>query len=384
METFPPDVKECMFPCVGPRPEPDPEELCAFTDLHGSLRVLLSFQIKDGRLVGPELQPLIENFLHTFSLANAGIRIHLKFKFNQQTIQQEFRVKIKSKVAHAAPPSLLLDITSCTHPPVCVRKGGWCQGGHPVLGARLPLSIPPDVMGRGLYGELSVQLVTLLNPCVKHPSNVPVSGPSAFFQNLPANLDYQEMGLQGLHCSSFTDLVHSGGIVYKIKQENDEEPQQESSLVPMQQNLLIFLLLQHSDSFISQLSDIMATDALIELHLEDILSNNRRAVTAALQTELKNTLKAQNHRNKDQEKLRSAADVILSSSIGIVSCSSNMNFRNACLNSMKVSDTHELSPSLRDSLRTVTSWKFAPKGRCYSSQMEEHPERDNEPTRTEI
>lgn len=62
---------------------------------------------------------------------------------------------------------------SVLSPPVFVRKGDWCQGGHPVLGARLPLSIPPDVMGRGLYGELSVQLVTLLSPCVRQYPNLP-------------------------------------------------------------------------------------------------------------------------------------------------------------------------------------------------------------------
>lgn len=39
---------------------------------------------------------------------------------------------------------------------------------------------------------------------------------------------------------------------------------------------------------------------------------------------------------KDQEKLLSAAEVIISSSVSIVSCSSNLQFRNACLNSMKV------------------------------------------------
>lgn len=39
---------------------------------------------------------------------------------------------------------------------------------------------------------------------------------------------------------------------------------------------------------------------------------------------------------KDQEKLCSASEVILSSSLKIVSCSSNLQFRNACLNSMKV------------------------------------------------
>ncbi|XP_044061153.1 DUF4554 domain-containing protein isoform X3 [Siniperca chuatsi] len=341
------DLKESMFPCLWPCPQPDPEELCAFTDLYGSLRLLLSFQMKDARLFSPEWCARIEAFLHTFSLANARIKIHLKFKFSQQTFQREFRGKIKSKVPWADQPYLTLDVTSSIQPPECVKKGSWCQGGHPVLGGRLPLSIPPEAMDQGLFGELSIQPVTLLSPCVLQypnlatqlthiqvfvysPSNVPVTGPSNFFQNLPAHLDCQELGLQGLHCSSFK-----------------------------------------------------ATEALIEHHLEDILNNNRQAVTTALQTELKNTMKAQNHRKKDQEKLRLAAEVILSSSISIVSCSSNMDFRNACLNSMKVCDTHDLSASLRESLRRVTSWKFIPRERCYSAQMKDHPESD-EPTRTEI
>lgn len=43
---------------------------------------------------------------------------------------------------------------------------------------------------------------------------------------------------------------------------------------------------------------ILVTDALIERHLEDILINNRRAVTGVLQTELSNTLKAQDRRKR--------------------------------------------------------------------------------------
>lgn len=39
------DLKESMFPCARLCPEPDPEELCAFTDLYGSPRFLLSFQV---------------------------------------------------------------------------------------------------------------------------------------------------------------------------------------------------------------------------------------------------------------------------------------------------------------------------------------------------
>lgn len=42
----------------------------------------------------------------------------------------------------------------------------------------------------------------------------------------------------------------------------------------------------------------LATHALIEHHLEDILNHNRQAVTTALQSELKKAMRAQNHRKK--------------------------------------------------------------------------------------
>ncbi|KAK1904372.1 Type 2 DNA topoisomerase 6 subunit B-like [Dissostichus eleginoides] len=204
-----------------------------------------------------------------------------------------------------------------------------------------------------ILGSYNIFRPSPLTPCgvafqpsakvlVYGPSNVPLTGPSIFFQNLPANLDCQDLGLCGIHCSSVKD---SDGIVYT-----------------------------HGDPFASELSDMMATEVLIQRHLEDILNNNRQAVTRALQTELKDALKAQKLRKQSQQRMRSAAKVILSSSISIVSSSSNMNFRNACLNSMKVRDTHDLSASLHESLRRVTSWKFAPRCRCPSAQVEEESE----------
>lgn len=53
------------------------------------------------------------------------------------------------------------------------------------------------------------------------------------------------------------DLVHRGGILYTVEQENTEDPAQESSLPLMQQSLLLYLFLQHSDPFAYQLSDMM-------------------------------------------------------------------------------------------------------------------------------
>ncbi|KAM4585709.1 LOW QUALITY PROTEIN: type 2 DNA topoisomerase 6 subunit B-like [Fundulus diaphanus] len=485
MRALQPDLKKVLFPGVWSCPEPDPEELSAFTDLYGSLQFLWTFQIKDAGLSWSTCQAHIRAFLQTFSLTNAGIRIHLKSKIHAQKSQHEFRVLLRRKVTLAVQPPLMLDLTCSaqsvalvhysvlfcfmTHirwlslnsvkrsvegtasragggevtavyeqgfsllhsAPRCGQTGSWCQGGHPVVGERLPLSIPPAAMDQGLLGELSVQLVTLLSPCVLQypnlptelsrmqisfflgggcdklissltisfrdlpylrsvsppfkpnvlvysPSNIPVPAPSGFLRTLPAALDYPQLGLGRIHCpsskASHDDLVPSGGVVYAVEQENWDDPEQESSRLPVQQSLLVFLFLQHSDPFTSELTDIMVGESLLERHLEDILSNNRRAVTSALQAELFNTTKASKQRKKKQEKLQAAAEVILSSTISIVSSSSSMDFRHACLTRMKVHDTHELSASLRESLWRVTSWKFVPKVRCYPAQVEDQAE----------
>lgn len=53
-----------------------------------------------------------------------------------------------------------------------------------------------------------------------------------------------------------------------------------------------------SASISNDCDHLPATEMLIEHHLEDVLNNNRQAVTTALQTELRNTLKAKSHRKK--------------------------------------------------------------------------------------
>ncbi|XP_024139342.1 DUF4554 domain-containing protein isoform X2 [Oryzias melastigma] len=393
------DLKDSMFAGVSPSLHPDPEDLIPFSDLYGSLRFLLSFQMKDVR--PSDWLSDVEAVLRAFCLANAGIKIHLKLKFAQQTFERDFRAKIKAKVSGVDHPSLLLDV-SCPaekrwflpKPHGSVKKASWCQGGHPVDGGRLPLSIPPQAMDGGLLGDLCVRLVTLLHPCVLqypnlptelksievlvyNPCNIPVSGSTGFFQTLPSSLDCQHLGLHGLQCPAHKG--HRVGAVYTTEQWDDEE--QEPNHLPVQQNLLVFLLFQHRDPFCSHLSDFI--DMLIEHHLEEILNSNKPAVTAAIRTEIGNTMKTQNRRKKQQEKLNSAAEVILGSTLSIVSCSSNMDFRNACFNLMKVTDSHALSSRLSESLRGVMSWRFLPVSRCYSTQMEENLLR-NESTKSEI
>ncbi|XP_054890413.1 DUF4554 domain-containing protein [Poeciliopsis prolifica] len=323
MHTLQAALKKVLLPDVWPCPEPDPEELSAFTDLFGSLKFLLNFQMKNPGYYSSKWQAHVKAFLQTFGLTNAGIRIQLKFKIYGQKSQHDFSAFLTSKVALSVRPPLILDVT-CSAQPWWDQRGSWCQKGHPVVGERFPLAIPPKAMDQGLFGELSVQIVTLLSPCVLQypnlptelsrmqisfclvlvfsPSNIPVSAPSGFFQTLPVALDYQHLGLDRMHCCSFKaspdDPAHSDGVVFTVEQGNWDDPVQEPSHLPVQQSLLVLLFLQYSDPFTSDLADKMDCELLLERHLEDILSNNRQAVTSAIQAELFNTTKALKERKK--------------------------------------------------------------------------------------
>lgn len=61
------------------------------------------------------------------------------------------------------------------------------------------------------------------------------------------------------------------------------------------QNIGFLLVFSH---FCSIYNPFSASEVLLEHHLEDILNHNRQAVLSALQTELRNTLKAQSRRKK--------------------------------------------------------------------------------------
>ncbi|KAK6299208.1 hypothetical protein J4Q44_G00307180 [Coregonus suidteri] len=138
----------------------------------------------------------------------------------------------------------------------------------------------------------------------------------------------------------------------------DPDPEELCAFTEIYGPLHFLLSLQipsaHSDPFHSQLSDFMASEELLELHLEDVLRYNREVVTAALNTLLQSTLKDQQQRDKAQEKMWSALGVMLRSIGCVVSSSTNMEFRAACLGRMMVQDTYELSASLHDSLQVLS------------------------------
>ncbi|XP_059919738.1 LOW QUALITY PROTEIN: DUF4554 domain-containing protein [Gadus macrocephalus] len=441
------DLIQKLFPSEDQGPEPDQEELCGFTHMHGPIHLLISFQVKVAKQFDRQEWPFhIEAFLHKLSLTNARVKIHFSCKSYQKRLQRIFSGKIQCKLTLKDQWSTFLDVTS-SKPGVSVGERPWCHGGHPVPGERVSLSIPPAAMERGLYGELSLQPVALLAPCVlqypnlatclthiqisfallylsddggthintcRHvntqactrlfldcvcgqvevygPSNVPVASPTDFLQQLSVHLNCEELGIDGiLRWNDPTDLQPRGGATLPVEAETG--PEGGCSLASVEQSLTLLLFLHHMDPFTSELYDVIATEELLEHHLEAILTNNRQAVTAALQREIKSILNAHRQRSKAiiiiiawtcvapfmvtkaSEKICSAFEVISSSALSIVSSSSNLDFRAACLSNMRVRDTHGLSQALRETQVRVTSWKFVPKARCYPVPQEDTPTR---------
>lgn len=393
MEELHPIFTEFMnrfFPCPGSCAEPDIEDLCAFTDLHGSLNVFLSFLMNNPDIDPAKWRYQIETFFQTFILTNAGINIHLKVRIQQNIFQQEYSVQeyIRFPLPDQQPLSLDTSFNTCHRK--SFKNGTCCHGGHPDLGENIPLSVPTKTVEQGLFGTITLQSVSLLRPCVLQypnaatnlkqikvimysPSNVPVTSPSTFMQNLPACLKGQQLGVQS-DCLSFQEVVPCGGTVYKVDCVDCLQTCEKPCLFSIDQSLVVFLFLQHTDPFMMDIADTMATEMLLEHHLEDILHYNKQAVANAVSNELKKTQKIQKQKKKNEEKILSACNVIVSSALSIISCSSSMEFRNTCLRSMRVHTTVQLSEAISEAFRRIIFCKFVPKRSCHSDQIEQQLE----------
>uniref|UniRef100_A0A3B3ZT72 Uncharacterized protein n=1 Tax=Periophthalmus magnuspinnatus TaxID=409849 RepID=A0A3B3ZT72_9GOBI len=359
-------------------------------------------------------QHQIETFLHRFSLTNAEVAVTVYKSVKPQDSKSDCITFSLYKTP------FLLFLYSHLESSKSLQR---CHGGHPDIGDSLLLSIPPKAMEQGLFGTVTLGLVTLLKPCVLQypnvethltqikisltvlvysPSNVPDTNPSAFMQNFPTHLNCRELGLQNLSfqgkCTccicilniQLYTLFSGGDTVYKMEQVNSPEGGEKSNLFSIDQSVLLFLFLQHTDPFTTEISDIMTNEVLLEHHLEDILIYNKEAVTNAVANELKKTMTAQNNRKKASL----SCEVILSSALDIITCSSNMDFRNACMNTMKVCDnvtlhklvkvivivtllnlmpkvhdTQQMSVAVCELLKRVIFWKFSPKRICCSDQV---------------
>ncbi|XP_035263705.1 DUF4554 domain-containing protein isoform X5 [Anguilla anguilla] len=316
-----------------------PEELSIFSETCGPLRFLFSVQVGEGRQAVNSDFLKTEQFLHRLSLVYGQVEIHFILKVNETVSRQVFSGRADSKFVLES-RHILTKTDLYIRCPLSAGPGLQCGRLHPVPGGAVPLLLPPEVAETGLCGETSLLPLAALGPCVEQypyrpacvtqirillygPSNVPLlwdgdGGPSGFLGRLGGLLSWGELGLSGV--------------------SRAERPFTEAS------------------------------EEVLEQHLDQILLHNEDRVRSALHSVLESALRTTLKRLKARAKIMSALPVILSSLSTVVTSSSSLEFRTACLDRMKVQDTHELAIRLRQSLQKVTEGRVLHSRKCDSGK----------------
>ncbi|XP_066573955.1 type 2 DNA topoisomerase 6 subunit B-like [Amia ocellicauda] len=315
----------------------------------------------------------VQQFLLRLSLLQPQVKIHYRLKLNNAILSSQtyggkelsrFPLKGRSLLAESSP---YLPCPSPSAPKV------QCSKLHPMLGRMVSLLLPPDVVEAGLFGEVSLQPLAALCPCLRHflngthvyvygPSGLPVpsagdGGPLPFLTALAPTIPWEEFGLQDVR---FADGRQEEGplcpdAIFTVGGERSPA---------VHQTLCLFLLVEHRDPFHSELADFIANEDLVEQQLNLLLHYNQEAVTSALHRLLSSALKGFFKGQKAQSRMKSALPVILGSISSIVASSTSLDFRTFCLDSMQVQDTPELLASLHRSLLKSTEDRFLPSPTC--------------------
>ncbi|XP_063045959.1 DUF4554 domain-containing protein [Engraulis encrasicolus] len=370
-------------------------ELTRFTASTGPANFILSFEVRNVESGCQKEWDQMESFLHRISLIHAQLKIWYEVKDNRKTHQVIFGDDVNSKIL-LKNQSIVMDIASYQLSPFSVGGLESCDQMHGVMGAEVPLVLPPGLLETGLCGEASIIPMATLAPCMDQYPNWPVrlsaiqvlvyspccvplletlnmAAPLSFLQALTTSVHWERWGLSGVTCADkqMVEGKEPGprgslccDIVFGVEStEGDQEvgPQWSPTV---SQTLTLFLFLQHSDPFHSQLSDIMANEEELEKHLDQVLWHNSERVTSSLNSLLQRILDPYQKKCSNHEKMQSALSVIQSSLTTVMNSSSSVEFRNACLGHMKAQDTHQVSMCLGRSLHSVTEGRFIPIYRC--------------------
>ncbi|XP_066506055.1 proton-coupled zinc antiporter SLC30A9, mitochondrial [Hoplias malabaricus] len=372
---------------------PYQEEALRFSENFGTLHFTCSFQVDQTSL---DTEMHIVKFLQRLCLFNAQVEIIFKVKKRENTWQHI--ISFKSRHAQLVMDYYIADSTAIARSLFSLGSLPSCCRLHLVVGERFPILLPPEAVEAGLCGEVSVTSLAGLSPCMNQypnwparlshihmiaysPSGIPImqgkgqTQPS-FLRSLTHSLLRGKLGLDGIHCSDthtaqdplFYEMEFStnGKCILETEPACSQALTEvvKSDVNIVDQAITLFLLIQYRDPFNSQLFDIITNEEILERQLDRVLWHNVETVTSELQSTLENAMRRFLCRKKARETLQSAMSVIVSSVNGIVKSSSNAEFHSACLNSMKVKNTNDLSKSMHQTLQRVIGGRFISNRRC--------------------
>nr|XP_055033736.1 DUF4554 domain-containing protein [Misgurnus anguillicaudatus] len=396
------DVLESLSHRVQPSECIHQEELLRFTDSFGCLFFTYSFQVgkADSQSMESE-QSMIQMFLQRLSVVHSQVKIVFEIRTDSKIHQSLFSGETGSKVS-VMDHSITLDAALYGQSPFSLHGHPSCPKVHPVLGDTFSCVLTTDAIKEGLCGEIRIATMATLAPCMDQYPNWPtrlsciqivVYSPCGmplmlqtqmtFLQSLATSLSWADLGVSKVSCMDAQTF--QGSLCSEIKFSLDFCNQNEESRCngarqhnfepecsgAVEQILTVFIFIQYTDPFHSQLSDFISSEEVLERHLDSVLWHNGDQVRAALQSTLKNTLKGFQKRQNDRQRLQSALSTVLNSVNSIIASSSSAQFRKTCYDGMRVENTCEFRVSVQRSLQSVMDGRFAPRHMCNNEKLAE-------------
>ncbi|XP_075441356.1 type 2 DNA topoisomerase 6 subunit B-like isoform X2 [Ascaphus truei] len=238
-----------------------------------------------------------------------------------------------------------------------------CPKLHPIAGLPYKLLIPKHLGEMCLTGELTLNLIAAVNPCLKMFPNKPSRISSIYIylyaSSLPLWLRNNKILFltdpsrvanwekYNLRLTLNTDQTLDGAIPDIAYDSFPISDNPQDYLKQEKQELLLYFFLEYSDTFHTELRDLPGIHQTIVREMDQILLVNQSAVRESVQSVLDRVLKDLSRALSNYRNLQVAGTVSAEAINCVISNSTNHSFREACYSNFQVSDTHSLISSMQ-------------------------------------
>ncbi|XP_075403647.1 type 2 DNA topoisomerase 6 subunit B-like [Tenrec ecaudatus] len=342
-----------------------------------SFQMMFEVDGKPGTLSTDSLA--VKNFLRRIIMVHPKITVHLSVKVNGALAEETIRAE--NEPIFNLPNGIAL----------IINEPRYVSRIHPVPGQPVTLSIPDDVAGTGLVGELILMPVAALCSCLEASSKQMggISSVSMFLygpSGLPLVLPGQEqpttvftdpscfIDWKKYHwcVTSHLDFNLDGDLVLPDMrcQVNSCEGHLSQDVAPQGQTLLLFIFVDFHSGFPAQQMELWGTHTLLASHLNAILLENQRGIRSSVQMAVDQALEQQQQAAKARRKLQASHAVAVDSILSVVSGSTSSSFRRGCLQALQAADTHEFGAKLHNAFKEITQHRFPCHCSCEIRQQE--------------
>uniref|UniRef100_A0ABM5F525 Type 2 DNA topoisomerase 6 subunit B-like isoform X1 n=1 Tax=Pogona vitticeps TaxID=103695 RepID=A0ABM5F525_9SAUR len=323
----------------------------------------------------------MKQFIHRISLVCTMIKFHFCVKVNGSVSAETYSSDSKASIYLPDGKKLLTDRSHFMRP-LSKDLTSSCEKIHPVTGEGVDLFIPEEAAQGGFSGELRLTPVAAVCPCRKPFPHQPtrITALSVFLYD-PAGLPVFPL-IKDASCSFFEDpscftawekySYHATRISDPYWEEGTAKPDvrydlhgsHEHDPDAMEQSLLLFLFLTHADPFQDKPTYNFCDRQIILSHLSSILLCSKQTVKDALHGVISGLLEQHRRAAQEQQRVAHVLPIMAEAVSSIVSSSCDSEFRRKCLQSLQVSDTHELQLTLKESFSKVILQLWKPSSTC--------------------